>query len=1208
MKRRALASILAILMLLSILPSAALAEDGSDSAAPTQGPTGTIYGCVLVYCLDESNSFGEPKRLGEPYGLVAGNYTTDWQPGMTECTATPNENVLSGIIDTVKALYPGHELSHYGRDTVTMEWNAESQTWRDKESDDIRIYLKESGAAPSSGPDSFSRNVRIECWDGDKLAGNSYAEYIIESTSLADVTVSWTQGERRAAVTLNQAAAAKYVQAYNDKYKESFGTHTLREVEPASIEYIYTGSGWQVAEAGSVFHVYLAHPDEQPIPKLTHDELIDLIGSVTLTCGTHTKGFTLTEGTYDMAQDGDEATVAIYGDRAGTASGSISYLAAFDDAFKAEHDLVTESVTVTLKYGVTGGWRVTDSSTGSTERGQIAVFSVQEKSDAPEFPMKSDLAKLTFVIECDWPVSVVHHNDSDNGIAGSLGDYSSTWDIVSTQVEKGTLDGQERYYVTVRITDIAAYVATFNSRYSGHDRAEDQEDTVEFRAWYYPESGKWGLADAYDAPTIHVICQIDPPTEQEVADALSAAGEVTVRCVTEPGHTQHSYSAALGMPADYTPGEPQSRNGAPCWEVELSAGAFVDAYSNGSGETPAEGEHTLAQGMPNKLTWVVYRSGDGWRAEAKSGTPDTLQVEHAQPQNGAISVTKRIAGLPEGVYGSEETEFVLQLLDGRGSPTDFPWTDGMALTIDGSPASADYAFTYAGQGWVFSLKDGETASFSGLAAGQYRVEEIGEPLFEKYALSKVTNTQQNDGSDDQRTAQMTLENVLSGDGGAYVSGASVTYTNTYTRKTGELTVRKTFKGITEKMLPWDLYIVITLEDGSVTLRLEEAQIFTVGDDIEAEWFLYDIPTGVYNSSNVKEYNAHVSGFKLKTSVGSAEVAGSEDGGSILLMPYGGPREETLEITNSYTEEDDSYDDEYTEYTVRYMRYPENVEIAPAKVVKGQLYGARITEHAIDIPFYVPFGDTAKSLTLTYGDNELVFYYTYWDPQAPALPQLNRDDHYAYVMGYPDGTFRPEASITRAEAASIFFRLLTDESRAEYLTGENPFSDVNEGDWYNTAISTLANADIVDGYEDGTFRPDAPITRGEMAKLAAGFAETDAEADIFSDLAGHWSAQYVALAAGNGWISGYPDGSFGPDRHITRAETVTMINRVLRRVPASAGCLLPAEEMTTFPDCLPEAWYYVSVQEAANSHSYELEQIGEIWTGLVSGVDWTRLEG
>ena len=261
MNRRALASILAILMLLSLLPSAALAEDGSDSAAPTQGPTGTIYGCVLVYCLDESNSFGEPKRLGD-YGLVAGNYTTDWQPGMTECTATPSEGVLSGIIDTVKALYPGHELSHYGRDTVTMEWNAASQTWRDKESDDIRIYLKESGAAPSSGPDSFSRNVRIECWDGDKLAGNSYAEYIIESTSLDDVTVSWTQGERRAAVTLNQAAAAKYVQAYNDKYEESFGTHTLREVEPESIEYIYTGSGWQVAEAGSVFHVYLAHPDE----------------------------------------------------------------------------------------------------------------------------------------------------------------------------------------------------------------------------------------------------------------------------------------------------------------------------------------------------------------------------------------------------------------------------------------------------------------------------------------------------------------------------------------------------------------------------------------------------------------------------------------------------------------------------------------------------------------------------------------------------------------------------------------------------------------------------------------------------------------------------------------------------------------------------------------------------------------------------------
>lgn len=227
------------------------------------------------------------------------------------------------------------------------------------------------------------------------------------------------------------------------------------------------------------------------------------------------------------------------------------------------------------------------------------------------------------------------------------------------------------------------------------------------------------------------------------------------------------------------------------------------------------------------------------------------------------------------------------------------------------------------------------------------------------------------------------------------------------------------------------------------------------------------------------------------------------------------------------------------------------------------------------------------------------------------PQLNRDDHVAYIMGYPDGTVQPKGEITRAEACTIFFRLLTDSSRDYYFSKTNDYTDVNAGDWFNNAISTLSNAGIVTGYNDGTFRPNQPITRGEMAKIIANFANLSKGTKSFTDLSGHWSKTYVELAAGNGWIAGYPDGSFRPDQKITRAETVTMINRVLERVPAKELRLLSRSIMLTFPDNNPGDWYYIAIQEASNSHEYQrsvYETTGdEMWTKLIDNVDWTKLE-
>ena len=223
--------------------------------------------------------------------------------------------------------------------------------------------------------------------------------------------------------------------------------------------------------------------------------------------------------------------------------------------------------------------------------------------------------------------------------------------------------------------------------------------------------------------------------------------------------------------------------------------------------------------------------------------------------------------------------------------------------------------------------------------------------------------------------------------------------------------------------------------------------------------------------------------------------------------------------------------------------------------------------------------------------------------------LNTTDHFAYIVGYGNGEVRPQNNITRAEVATIFFRLLTDDVRDENLTKTNRYSDVTRADWYNTAVSTLSSMGIITGYPDGTFRPNAAITRAEFAAIAARFDnDGDKTAAKFSDIATHWAKDEISIAYNNGWITGYPDGTFGPQRDITRAETMTLVNRVLNRQPETEEDLLP--NMTVWTDnANPKAWYYLAVQEATNSHYYEFKTNSqyEKWTELRETRDWTQLE-
>ena len=223
----------------------------------------------------------------------------------------------------------------------------------------------------------------------------------------------------------------------------------------------------------------------------------------------------------------------------------------------------------------------------------------------------------------------------------------------------------------------------------------------------------------------------------------------------------------------------------------------------------------------------------------------------------------------------------------------------------------------------------------------------------------------------------------------------------------------------------------------------------------------------------------------------------------------------------------------------------------------------------------------------------------------AAPKLNTADHFAYVQGYPDGTVKPAGNITRAETAAILFRLMDDASRKTYYSTKSGFRDVASGSWYNTYVATLNNAGVITDSSNGYFRPNEAITRAELAAMLAKFSETTGAANYFNDVsAKYWAANAIAICAKLGWITGYPDGTFRPDKNVTRAELMAMINRATGRAPKSADAFLPG--MKTWSDNTADKWYYLDVQEATNSHSYTVKG-SETWTALTSDPNWSLYE-
>ena len=394
---------------------------------------------------------------------------------------------------------------------------------------------------------------------------------------------------------------------------------------------------------------------------------------------------------------------------------------------------------------------------------------------------------------------------------------------------------------------------------------------------------------------------------------------------------------------------------------------------------------------------------------------------------------------------------------------------------------------------------------------------------------------------------------------------TATITNEYTVIPGTLIVVKEFKGddFTKDNVPTGLTITAKGENTgkTYTFKTTDTEGLVVSDDgLTYTWTNKEVAPDTYT---IKESGETVSGFTVETEYTPQE---EEDNVAVIEVDAEDDEEDLEEYKRA---KGDNGDEEEKPTFARVILEAEKEKTA--------------------------------TITNTYTKKETT-------PSNP--PELDYIDHYGYMVGYPDGTVRPAGNITRAEVATIFFRLLTDESRKELWCTENPFSDVDSSNWFNNAVSTMYNAGIISGYPDGTFRPNAKITRAELATIVARFLEDRINAGVeinLTDISGHWAEGFIIEVAENGIITGYPDGTFKPDQAITRAETVTMINRLLQRKPDKDHLL---DDMIVWPDNMDtEAWYYEAIQEATNSHEYYFSNYfeSEIWETLLPMRDWAALE-
>ena len=1157
---------------------------------PSKTDVNSLNVTVKVTCM-LSDREPNPNHASEIYTLASEGYqinddmkwddTSGWIASITV-----DKNVyIQKYIDDLKL--PHTELSS-ANNQIWLKWDATDGEWklRDVQADSmLEILVKDVNKPDYDDLKDAIGKITVkdistpDCGDKeyDLIAngtGGSGAMNWSEMRVNSDDGTAWK-------VVIHKAP---YVEKYNGEM--SYKEHVLVSDSKLELVVKYTAAdGWKLA-SGQNAVIEVKHTATIPDPGANaFSNLKVQIKCDTKKDGSHDLQLSYSDGTYKFVR----RTEPQYGYVVFTAA---DYLKTYNKT-NPGHELKNAAAAVTWEFEYKDGkWQ-------PRVDNKLPTIDVVCK-DKPGIPSKTDVQHATVRIQCVQPESVVKHNDSENAIAGAIGSYPSAYQL-GTEVKQGTYKGETRYYVECEITDVDPYVAGFNSRYPGHAEATEPEHVLKFKLWYCPENqnvqGKH-VWEADTVPTIYVKCEVAPSKPKD--SDLNGTSYVEVVC-DKNEHKTGTFTLSYG---DYTVGnvEGDSQSGYTC-TVTVKTEKYVNAYNK---TINADNVKHVKVSEEVQLTFSYDAETKTWKSDTKATIHTTHEKQDPKPDEGKIGDAIGDAQVMIQCEAKPSDHHTVEMrvggLQNAQPDTSYQINGNIATVTINNPEAYAAEYKEGGAGHTYKA-DGSRTTFT-LKWSEDKEKGWGWYFEGDYALINTTCatvTNQYTVSFDRNggTGTMNPETVIAGskyalpacgftapsnkkfdgweiNGTKYAVGASVDVNS-------NITVKALWKDAT----PAVTYLVTVKDSYAATTgegRYEAGKTVTIHAGSRSNYRFDGWTTtsaGVtLASASSKDTTFMMPANAVTVTANWTYIGGSGSGGSSR--------------DDSYTLRYDTNGGEKLSSESKSSKWTKDYEDLPIPTREGY----RFDGWYYDSKLKNEVTDDVKVNT------SVVTLYAGWTAvEVPSM--LNGDDHFAYVQGYKDGMIRPYGLISRAETTTIFFRLLKDSVRDGNLLTSNTYTDVTDSYWANTAISTMTGLGIVQGRSADTFDPNAPITRAQFAAICARFDTGKTYgSQSFSDIQGHWAQAYIERAAELGWIKGFEDGTFRPDTYITRAQAMTMINRVLNRTPDDEDDLL--DNMNVWPDCTPNDWFYLAVQEATNSHDFKY-QGGEVWTELTKAPDWSRYE-
>lgn len=831
------------------------------------------------------------------------------------------------------------------------------------------------------------------------------------------------------------------------------------------------------------------------------------------------------------------------------------------------------TVTVTLKYyynfGLTNvdtNWYLGTATCNIKVTGSSAV--------KPNKPTDKDIARFAGDVGNVSGVSVALFCDSGEEDHTSLYtisndgnhnlDYWGHYTLGDVVENPGTpsFSATDYPYVCPMTIDASGFLTLYNKKYESevgtHALAAGQGNPVVY--WFWDKADKIWKYNGNDAPVeINITCKQEPDAGQ--LDTAIAAVEVQVACASETTHTPAKYPIGSNAKIEkQVTGDTAT--------ITLTAPADYASLYQAGGKTHTYDEKNIGNRLTFTMKWKKNATNVwGWYLEGDA--PQIMTTCTSTPEDATLTIVKKVSSKLD-----EDADFTFTLkryiLSENPSGSEALYTEDRTFSHEpiivrvakgNDTGSAKVGLPEIPRSTVYTVEEENPTR---------ELEMEGTTgVFSKAEYSCEMSSKDENGDPISTGEMAPCDSFSTQWPGQEITSVTITCTNTY-----ELKAPAKYP---------------------VTVNKSYASSTGAGD------YAADETVTIYAGSRS---NYKFDGWTSDST--DVTFANAKKADTTFTMPN-----HAVTVTASWTYTDSSHDDDDYDYTLRYVTNG-------GKAISSESKSRSWVKDYEDLPVPTRVGyrfngwyyDTKLTKAVT-GDVQVssrtVTLYAGWtENSVPAI--LNGDDHFAYIQGYDDGTVRPNTPVTRAQVATILFRLLDEDVRDKYLTETNTFTDVAADYWANTAISTMASLGVFKGRTADRFDPNAPITRGEFAAVCARFDDSSVQSsNAFSDIDGYWAKQEILRAAALGWVQGYQDGTFRPTASITRAQVVTMINRVLCRQPETASDLLRG--MTTFTDCAEGDWCYLAIQEAANSHDYvgKSGSIYESWTDLNKSADWSKYE-